>query len=86
MPKFPGFTLDQHRQCAAELHVIRQRLNAVVLSYPKTGRQGRAARVALKALDDLRSALDDDVAGLMPAGEAEAVYYGIQDDLGTSRA
>lgn len=76
MGKPSGFTLDQHRQCAAELHMIRRRLNAVALSYPKTGRQGRAARAALKALDELRSALDDEVAGSLPGGEAEVIYYG----------
>ena len=83
--RYPGLTLDEHRECAAVLRQALHWAQRVGLAYPRTGRQGKATRAALRDLTELRAALDDHVGKLLPEGEADAIYYGRQDDLGTSK-
>lgn len=82
--RYPGLTLDEHRECAGALRQALHWAQRVGIAYPRTGRQGKATRAALRDLMELRAALDDHVGKLAPEGEAEAIYYGSQDDLGTS--
>lgn len=84
--RYPGLTLDEHRQCAGALRQALHWVQRVGLAYPRTGRQGKATRAALRDLTELRAALDDHVVELLPEGEAEAIYYGSQRDLGTSES
>ena len=84
--RYPGLTLEEHRECASVLRQAIHWTQRVGLAYPRTGRQGKATRAALRALTELRAALDDHVGKLAPEGEAEAIYYGSQSDLGTSES
>lgn len=84
--RYPGLTLDEHRECAGALRQALHWAQRVGLAYPRTGRQGKATRATLRDLTELRAALDDHVGKLMPEGQAEAVYYGSQEDLGTSES
>ncbi|MEV5819377.1 hypothetical protein AB0L22_09390 [Micromonospora haikouensis] len=50
--------------------------------YPKTSPQVRAANQALRAVDQLRNALDNASADELPGdGWAPTIYYGANDDV-----
>ncbi|WP_319462506.1 hypothetical protein [Micromonospora sp. RTP1Z1] len=76
----------RHVEVGAQLQEARDRLVHLVVelsnAYPKSSGQVRAAERALRAVDELRSVLDDVSAGELP-GEAwsTSIYYGGNVDV-----
>jgi hypothetical protein len=83
MPKKkPGFSFETHQLVGHELHDMREHLQALRVEIQKTyGKSAVAARlthVAIVAIDDLRSYLDDLVTAENPDrqdGEVNRCYY-----------
>ena len=74
--RYPGLTLDEHRECAGALRQAIHWAQRVGLAYPRTGRQGKATRATLRDLTELRAALDDHVGKLMDSMFARAMSDG----------
>lgn len=83
MKRQKGFSLEQHKNLGQFLKPTRNRLHAEVISilnaYGKTSNVGKLADKAIRAIDALKSELDNCVCRenpLSPNDEVINVYYG----------
>ena len=77
------FTLERHKQVGLELHRIREQLVHLSVevrnAYPSASKACRRARKAQIAVDELRSALDDELyrEHADNGQDLKGVYYGL---------